>query len=422
MAEIDNQIALKVQTPNPLNTMSEVANMGNRLIQLKKSQATLPYDIAKSKAESETAQVGATHAQWKLNTDQAQKAFEIAGGLVQDPAIVNGDSEGSVTSLMQAEDRMRAFGIPESKIRVQMAPLYSVATHNPKALRQVLQNVIAGNMTAPSQANAIQPNYVTSANDQGVSSLQQTNPLAGGSPQSLPLGLPPTTPTVHPVTNQPGYVGGKGFVPSAPPLGVAQNIADLQKEVGEIRKAGDQIPIQRNVNQNILRLSKDTKTGPGTQYWQNALSGTLAPLGVAPDNYQELGKFLEKQALQNMQAMGGQPSDARLSAAAAANGSTQFNPGALQMVTKFNDASASALDKYRQGVDKAVGSNDFGALAKFKSEWTKNLDIDVFRVENAIRDKDSSELQRIAKELGPERMKQLATKRKNLERLSQDGR
>lgn len=203
------------------------------------------------------------------------------------------------------------------------------------------------------------------------------------------------------------------------------DIESARQEVSAVRSAGDQVPTVRNINSRILQLSKLADSGPGTQKWQNFLGGASALWGGTDqvNNYQELGKFLEKNAIQNMSAMGGPPSDARLSAAAAANGSTQFNAGALQAVTKFNDATTSALDKYRQGVDKAVGirNSDYTALPTFKAAWAKNMDVDVFRVENAIRDGDQAELGKIKQELGPVRMKELAQKRRNLESLSSTG-
>lgn len=220
-----------------------------------------------------------------------------------------------------------------------------------------------------------------------------------------------------------GGTGGTGgtspFQRFAP--GQKDDIAHAQQEVSGIRQQGDQVPIARNINSKILELSRSATTGPGTPRWQQVLAG--ASLGQFGDNYQELGKFLEKNALQQLQAMGGPPSDARLSAATAANGSTQFNPGALQAVTKFNDATTSALDKYRQGVDKAVGlaNSDYTKLPAFKAAWAKNMDVDIFRVENAVRDGDKEELGKISKELGPARMKALAQKRQNLETLSTNG-
>lgn len=218
----------------------------------------------------------------------------------------------------------------------------------------------------------------------------------------------------------PGGNGGSGFVTMTP--GQPADIAAAQQEVGGVRSAGDQAPIQANINQNILRLSKDTTSAPGSARWQKAMAGFS--LGKVGDSYQELGKFLEKNAIQAMQTMGGPPSDARLSAATAANGSTEFNPGALQAVTKFNDATTTALSQFRQGVDKAVGlkNSDYTALPAFKSAWAKNFDVNVFRVENAIRDNDTAELNKIKSELTKAQMKELAQKRLNLQILSTTGR
>jgi hypothetical protein len=150
-----------------------------------------------------------------------------------------------------------------------------------------------------------------------------------------------------------------------------------------------------------------------------------APFGLSPTaSYQEVGKFLEKNALNNMQSMGGPPSDARLAAAVAANGGPNFSKEALQAVTKFNDATNTALGQYRQGMDHAVGMGqnvDYTRLPAFKSSWAQNFDVNVFRVENAIRDGDKAELAKIKAEIGAEGLKKLAAKRANLTALMQTG-
>src|SRR6185369_17178220 len=216
-----------------------------------------------------------------------------------------------------------------------------------QAAKQTAIQIAKGTVNVPTQNQLSTPNLVQSSDQSGNPVYRNINPMAEG--------------------------GQGAEMQAGPKLGVVQNVADLQKEVSSIRQAGDQVPIQRNTNKQILQLSKDTKTGPGSQYWQKGMAALGLPSGT---NYQELGKYLEKNAIQAMQTMGGPPSDARLSAAVAANGSTEFNPGALQAVTKFNDAAVSALEKYRQGMDKAVGveNPNFAAAAKFKAEWAKNLD------------------------------------------------
>lgn len=255
----------------------------------------------------------------------------------------------------------------------------------------------------PTQAQGIAPQIVTSpvTGGQGV---------VGGS-----QGLSPRP------------IGGNGNSPGEnqwqPYAGQQSDIHTFQTEVQGTRQAADAAPTARNINAQILRLADNAKTGPGTEVWQHAVGALAAPFGLSPTaNYQELGKFLEKNAITNMASMGGPPSDARLSAAAAANGSTHFSPEALKAVTKFNDATNTALMQYRQGMDRAVGTGqnvDYTRLPAFKAAWAKNFDVDVFRVENAIRDGDKTELTQIRKQLGPKKLQELAQKSANLRMLEQ---
>lgn len=424
---IDNTIATQVQTPNLMNTLGNVMNVANSATALKQNQMDLQErnslrELSKNLDKFKTpdgnldinnlaneatkvspklgaqwaTQIAQAHAEGvvvdKALNELSEQQRGIIGQMVLSTAGQPFEQQANViNSVVNANPRLKIWG------DVALKHLQSVSD-NPEAAKNMAMQIAKGTVGVQAQNQLNTPQLVQSADQGGNPVYRNINPMAQGAAPSIASG---------------------------PALGVTQNVADLQKEVQATRQAGDQVPVQRNINQNILRLSRDTKTGPGSGVWQKTMGAVLAPLGLSggTDNYQELGKFLEKNAIQNMQAMGGSPSDARLSAAAAANGTTEFNPGALQMVTKLNDATLSGVDKYRQGMDKAVGveNPNFANAAKFKSEWAKNLDIDVFRVENAIRDHDTMELQKIKQELGPERMKELARKRKNLESLSSTG-
>jgi len=125
-----------------------------------------------------------------------------------------------------------------------------------------------------------------------------------------------------------------------------------------------------------------------------------------------------------MQAMGGPPSDARLSAAVAANGSTKFNPKALKAVTDFNYATNTGLERYRQGLDKAIGTGtnvDYSKLPEFKAAWAKNFDIDAFRLENAVADGNEAQQREILESLTPARRKEVAKKMAALDSLAESG-
>lgn len=270
------------------------------------------------------------------------------------------------------------------------------------------------------------------------------NTAPGTARGSIPLTLPPGVSILtdqtgaqfayNPQTNQVTPVGGgrggapTGPAPSTPPgrgfkqpdyAGQNEDIANYQHEVANTRSAADAAPANRNIFQHILKLADETNTGPLVSYLQNTAVGGQ----VFGDNYQELGKYLEKNAIANMQAMGGPPSDARLSAAVAANGSTKFNPKALKAVTQFNYATNTGLERYRQGLDKTIGTKtqDYTKLPAFKAAWAKNFDIDAFRLENAVADGDTAAQKEILKDMTPSRRAEVARKMKNLDALAETG-
>lgn len=388
-------------------------------------------EIAQQLIAVKQGQLQAKSSLAALNQELRGQFLQAIGALRTDPDVV-ADNEAGRLKVQQVMGNFAESGGPDA---ARVAQIYGPMTdHAPKGkLAQALSIAQQQGMDVATQAGRQAPTFV----DTG-SKLAQTNPQAAGGdltkdiPPGFDLFTDPRTgnsywvnPQTKEVQDLGAHSGGKSSLPAPYYPGQAEDTKRFQDEVNSTRSAGDQAPLAANINQQILRLSKDASTGPGSEVWQHAIGALGAPFGLSPSStYQEIGKFLEKNAINNMQSMGGPPSDARLSAAAAANGSTTFSPRALQDVTKFNDATTTALAQYRHGIDKAIGmgaSTDYSKLPKFKSDWSKNLDINVFRVENAIRDGDEEALEQITKEIGPEGLKKLAEKRKNLQKLSADG-
>lgn len=302
-------------------------------------------------------------------------------------------------------DALRAIGLQAMDVSAQLATQQPQYTSTGAELTQINPNVAPG--TAPAALTLTLPpgaEILTDAKGAQFVFNRQTNsvtPVGAGRGGVAPSAAPGTTFT------QPTY------------RGQAQDIETQQQEVQATRTAADQAPVNRNIFQHILKLADDTSTGPLVSFLQNTKVGGQ----LFGDNFQELGKYLEKNAIANMQAMGGPPSDARLSAAVAANGSTKFNPEALKAVTQFNYATNTGLEAYRQGMDKAVGltNPDYGKLPSFKAEWAKNFDIDAFRLENAIADGDTETRDEILRSLTPQQASVLRQKMKNLDALSANG-
>lgn len=371
-----------------------------------------------------------------LRNDQRAAFSEMVGALRSDKDVADDNEKGR----QKVNQAMLQYGQMYGDDVLPVLSAYAGPLQKaPKGrLSDALRAVQLQAHSATQQLAAQAPEYANTGAD-----LTQVNPNAAAGAASLKLSLPPGAQIVRDQTGSQfvfdpqhntvtpvgeGKAPAGGPAPSAPPTrafkqpayaGQAEDIANYQHEVANTRAAADQAPANRNIFQQILKLSDQTNTGPLVSFLQNN------PVGgqVFGDNYQELGKYLEKNAIANMSAMGGPPSDARLSAAVAANGSTKFNPKALKAVTQFNYATNTGLERYRQGLDQAIGTKeqDYSKLPEYKAAWAKNFDIDAFRLENAIADGDASQQRAILSELSPARRKEVAQKMKNLDSLSETG-
>ena len=347
--------------------------------------------------------------------DAAEQARSVSG----DPSY-----QRSVDRMLMAAPNVRDLPTDKASQAIrQWARGISMETGAPATAESgpAVQMVQGPNGLVPTNVNPQAPGGIAPvgpAQKQGIAPQIVTSPVTGG--QGVVGGSQGLNP--RPIGNSGSGTGNSGSSWQPYP-GQQGDIKTYQGEVQGTRQAADNAPTARNINAQILRLADSAKTGPGTDIWQHAVGALGAPFGLSPTaSYQELGKFLEKNAIQNMTSMGGPPSDARLSAAAAANGSTTFSPEALKAVTKFNDATNTALMQYRQGMDHIVGMGqnvDYTRLPAFKAAWAKNFDVDIFRVENAQRNGDEKELAKIKKELGPQRMGELKQKSANLRQLEQ---
>lgn len=377
----------------------------------------------------------------KLTTEQVGAYAQMLGSVANDPDVVAGNESGKAKVKAAFTQFAQTYGMDAAKAVAPVAlPLMNDQVPADK-IGKMVQHVQMQAQDVGRQLELMRPNITMV---QGKNGLQPVNvnayapggigPMGGSIEQGIPpqLVTSPTTggvfvtkpnATVTPVKENGDSTQNTGFNPSY--QGQKEDVAQFQNEVHSTRNQADQAPLAHNINQQILRLANDSRTGPGSDTWQHVIGAIGAPLGLSPTaSYQELGKYLEKNAIANMQSMGGPPSDARLSAAAAANGSTVFSPEALKAVTKFNDATTTGLQLYRQGLDQAVGlgrSANYLNLPKFKSEWAKNFDVNVFRFDNALRDGDTEELNRIKAEVGPKGAKELMRKRKALHSLAENG-
>lgn len=384
-------------------------------------------------ADVKSHQIAAKDSLVKLRGDQRDAFGQMIGALRSNKDVLDGTAKGKQLVNQALEQYGTMYGEDALPVlRSYAAPLQKTEDY-PSTLKAIQQQT----MDASVQASAQQPSYVST----GKKLVQTATGAAPGG--DLDINVPPGAVVVtdakgaqyllDPSTNKVTLVGTGGKGPAPKPtdaikpngftqptyMGQEKDVAANQEEVGRVRAAADTAPQNRDIFKHILKLADDTNTGPLVNFFQKTAIGGQ----VFGDNYQELAKYLEKQAIGQMQAMGGPASDARLSAAVAANGSTTFNPKALKAVTQFNHAVNTGLEEYRQGIDKAIGTKnpDYTALPQFKADWAKNFSIDVFRLQNAIADDDEHAKAEVLNGLSDKEADALVKKLDNLESLAKTG-
>lgn len=293
--------------------------------------------------------------------------------------------------------------------------------------------------SAEQQANAQLPQYVSKG-----SALTNVNPSAAGVPPDIKMELPPGAVLVqdangrffysNPQNNQVTPIGsGRGGAGGGQPsLSASPNAPtftqpvpqqkELEEHVSTTRKADADYGANRHVNDEILRLSADTSTGPGSSLWHTGALGKITGTfgGNAAADYQKIGAYLDRQAAMSASQMGLPETNAGLQTAANLSGTTDYTPAALQTKVKLTDAMVEGAHQYRKGLDKVVGTGanqDLSKLQDFRAQWADNFDPNVFRVENAIKRGDKKELAAIKAEVGTRGMAELKEKSDNLEKL-----
>lgn len=192
----DNTVALQVRPmaqSNVIGTLTDVMNMGRAAVGLQRETETMPYQVETAKGIASQATTGAESATFKLNNEQSRLALDIAGGLANDPAIINAgkNPQAAMNKMLQAKAMMLAQGVPAHVVEANTAPLVTSLVSNPNGFLQTLQNVIQGGIGAQGQQALQTPTLTEAAGApatfRGGSGQLQTIPIA-------PAGAPPQTP------------------------------------------------------------------------------------------------------------------------------------------------------------------------------------------------------------------------------------
>lgn len=359
-----------------------------------------------------------------LNDTLRNQFSDTVGSLRTDPDVVADNPQGRA-KVQAAMGNFAETGGPDA---ARIANTYAgIINHVPQGkLTSALSNFQLQAMDASTQAGRQAPSLV----DTGAT-LVNTNPQAAGGqlggqapiPKTVAPGAIPSTDAfgrTFLVSPQTGGAKPIGSPPGSGGAGFAQPVAGQQQVMDSVenaRAAGDQAPMLRNINQQLMTLSDKTSTGPWSQNLHKIAAAVGLPSGA---QYQEIGAYLDRQAAAQARTMGVPNTNAGLAASERATGTTDYAREALQEKVKFADALNTGAMAYRQGLDKAVGTGGAPNLQNYqawRSAWAQNFDPDVYRVEDAQRRGDTAELTALKKRVGPTGMQALAIKSANLRQL-----
>lgn len=363
-----------------------------------------------------------------LRSEQRNALASMVGGLRSDPDVAKDTPEGR-QKVNQAFIQYQQLYGTENTLPVLQA--YGPMLQNtPKGrLPESLKTIQLSAFDAESQSQAQQPEYTSTGEK-----LKNINPnVAVGAGEDIPLTVSPGIIITDPVTKNPFRLTGRGNTvvpietsPNAPPDTRFNKRIPQQEEaeqhISDVRKADADYGLNQHVNDELLRLSADTATGPGTSFWHTGTIGKI--IGTTGSNaaadYQKIGAYLDRQAALSAKQMGLPDTNAGLATAASLSGTTEYTPAALQTKVKLTSALVEGAHQYRKGLDKVIGTGpnqDLSKLQQFRSQWADNFDPMIFRVENAMRRGDKAELNEIRQEIGPDGMAALKEKSANLRKL-----
>ena len=296
----DNTVALQVRPmpqTNILSPISDILNIGRSALTLQKELETKPYQIEQAKAQASQATTGAESAIFKLSNEQSRLALDIAGGLANDPAIINAgkNPQAAMNKILQAKTMMLAQGVPAHVVEANTAPLVTSLVSNPNGFLQTLQNVMQGGIGAQGQ-QALQTPQLTEAGGapatfQAGPNRLQTTPIAPATPQMQPppdrsaatQGAPvpqPGQPTSRPGT----FFGDNGTIVDANNRVIFDPaVRDASGNVVNFKATPPEFTAAAPINRNVGTVPQAFAVEPPTAPQVVPQATQQAPMGVSAD-------------------------------------------------------------------------------------------------------------------------------------------
>jgi hypothetical protein len=411
---------------NLLSTLSNLTNIETQQQALDKAQATFESDVARAKAESETAQIGTKRANVALGGEQLafqrrqlESAAQQQQKLFQKPNLTADDIIQS--TVQHAKD----FNLSPEAVKQALQGLPEKGTT--KDYQAYLASNLASTLSAQSQMDKLYPaSTLTNVGGAIVPTATGNQAVTGVAPgaqtgQAIPTTISPQV-FANPITGQPQVIGGGRPVGNQPQMGgtnavplstmgtsganvqpqvqpqfqpqrtapapasdqlvqganespanfnarVAQSqnaVAKAQDQFNNINSEFGHIPTVKTINGNILNLLKDPSVNTGSV--QSYIAGKIRQENLSAKE-QELAKYLA-QRVQNLTPK----SDADADAKRKAYGTLELKKEALVDLIRQDNAWVTTQELQAKGVLNNGGdptNPNFGRVAQFNNQFAK---------------------------------------------------
>lgn len=383
---IDPSISLQTQNPDLMNRISNLVNLKQSQLDLKKSQDTYAANVAQQQAESKTAQIAAQQAQFNLTGDQLQKLQNDFNSIAQDPTISAAANETDPNKLKEYSGKLidmlrthadfaRQAGVPDPMVEQTLGTYMATAALHPERLQQLIAQRQQAGIGAGGQV--AQTQVPVSAQQQLAGTSVAGQPVTALTTQfgQKKLAVTPTQQQgiqMAPALGQPEAVSGV--------LGpVTKDWADTQANAANA---------SRNIGllQNIKQYATGAVTGVANER-RSYIAGLAGLLGMSEDELKKTSTdLLAKNS--NMLALAGGNTDAARALAESANPNVHMTPEAIHHAAdQVISQQELALKKqqFLQGyVSKAANDpSDRGrAYTQALSQWNQVADPRILQLRN----------------------------------------
>jgi hypothetical protein len=423
----DPEIGLNNQRPELFNTLGSIMNFGNSALAYKKGVATLPADVARAQAESQTAQEQAQ--QQHLVTARAQ----LSNGAQQALSMYGtGATPDQVRDVMTTT--MTNMGAHPDSIRQAVADIPTDQTQIDPFLVKKAQSVLG----ALDQINSRFPAPAMISTGSQIAPVTQGNPaLTGVAPGQQTGPATPTTiapserqtlgtdtqgrPIVATKNNQGAITGVVGAPVSGqtvtPPfvMPTGEN-ADTLAFVQGLRKNANMTAStvsqqQFNTNQ-IIHYAKNANTGTGAQLL-NDLKGQFAGIpwtSNSASNFNMLGHAIALQTASLANSAGLNSSNEARGLAQEQTANQNWTQAAVITSARNMRALSTGTSLYNQGMENTIAkatrtqgpsAGQFAART-FQNQWSQVADVNAMRLYDAVKNStsDPEGLKSVVTELG----------------------